>query len=40
MDRIDTFHLPIADFSSDLEQGMARRVVVDFNWISIFLGMI
>jgi len=28
MERIDMFHLFTSDFSSDLEQGMARMVVV------------
>ena len=40
MERIDTFHQPSSDFSSDLEQGMARMVIVDINWIIIFLGMV
>jgi len=33
-------HLPTSDFRSDLDQGMARMVVVDFNWISIFLCLV
>jgi hypothetical protein len=40
MERINTFHLPTSDFSRDLEQGMARMVIVDFTWISILLGKI
>jgi len=40
MERIDMFHLFASDFSSDLEQGVARMVIVDFNWINILLGMV
>ena len=36
MERINTFDLPTSDFSRDLEQGMARMVIVSLLGLAFF----